>query len=67
MVYLKTIIYHYDQRIFMVSYCPVCGSRLYPADQEDVEKYGICAYCTPNLEARKHFKSHVFVCTVPKV
>lgn len=27
------------------SYCPKCGSRLYPIDEEYIRKHGVCSYC----------------------
>jgi len=29
-----------------MKYCPKCKSKLYPYDSTDMEKYGICSYCT---------------------
>lgn len=29
-----------------MKYCPKCKSKLYPADEKHIEKYGICSYCT---------------------
>ena len=26
-------------------YCPKCKSRLYPADDEPMKKYGVCSFC----------------------
>lgn len=30
----------------MSSYCPKCGSLLFPGDEESIEATGICSYCT---------------------
>jgi hypothetical protein len=42
-------------------YCPKCGSRLYPADEEYIEKAGVCSDCvtwdkTPDQRYKKAFE-----------
>jgi hypothetical protein len=30
------------------TYCPKCGSRLYPADEHYMAATGVCSYCVTN-------------------